>query len=188
MKSDKSAAKSQELPEKVTFVWLFRHVPIQGWMALLGLLVSAGLIGISIGKSPLVTSSDCPNSPLPEVRITSPRHLSPVGKSVNAAGTRNFIADQSIWVAIFSYQVDRYFPHRFPARLIGDSGWSSPDLQVVNPNGDTAKFDIVVFLVDNSGRKGLREYFNSQNREGLRSPLAGMIEQDRVTITSSPRI
>jgi hypothetical protein len=43
-----------EFPERVTLSWLWRHVPFSFWVWLVGLLVSAFLIGISIGQLKIV--------------------------------------------------------------------------------------------------------------------------------------
>jgi len=52
-----------EMPEKVSLAWLYRHVPVQAWVALGGALVTAAGIGVAIGRLPLLNDSSSKVAP-----------------------------------------------------------------------------------------------------------------------------
>jgi len=52
--SNDQAKGEPVMPEKVTLVWLFRHVPVSLWMQFSGLVVAVFLAGVTVGQTSFV--------------------------------------------------------------------------------------------------------------------------------------
>lgn len=52
-----SPTTPEALPDKVSMAWMWRHVPVNAWLTLGGILIGAVGVGIAVGRSSLVSDA-----------------------------------------------------------------------------------------------------------------------------------
>jgi hypothetical protein len=68
---DAADGPNQGLPEKVTLPWLAQHVPVSLWLAFVGILISAALLGVTLGQTTFIREMTGKDSPATAPPISS---------------------------------------------------------------------------------------------------------------------
>lgn len=116
--------------------------------------------------------------------ITYPRDGDSVSMSEDIKGdSENLPTDKMIWILIYSYQDNRYYPHTSNADAELRGHWTSRRT-VIGAQGDQGRqFDIIALLVDQQARQELESYLVSAERAGMaRIPLGSEIHQKMTVI------
>jgi hypothetical protein len=124
--------------------------------------------------------------PRPEVEITYPDDGANVEIREIVRGTSQKIPKgQAIWIIVYPYLVDRYYPQNNSADVQVNGDWTS--LTSIGIEEDVnRKFDIIAVLADKRAQDAFNAYFtkakDTNTWPGLERLLEGATIYDRITV------
>jgi len=123
----------------------------------------------------------------PEVEITYPYDGANVEIGELVRGTSEKISKgQAIWIIVYPYLFDRYYPQNNPAAVQANGDWIS--LTFIGIEEDVnKKFDIIVVLADKMAQDAFNAYLiqakDTDTWPGLERLPEGVTIYDRITVT-----
>lgn len=123
----------------------------------------------------------------PEVEITYPYDGANVEIGELVRGTSEKIPKgQAIWIIVYPYLFDRYYPQKNPTAVQANGDWIS--LTFIGIEEDVnKKFDIIAVLADKRAQDAFNAYLiqakDTNTWPGLGRLLEGVTIYDRITVT-----
>lgn len=168
IKQKKEAIK----PEKGRLKFSKRKYIILFWSSLILLMLNIGILGWRL----------IPNDSS-HIEITYPKNGSKVTIEQDILGeSKNIPSNKMIWIIIYSYSAEKFFPNHRPVKMDKNGNWSSH--VTIGSSADFGKkFDILAFLIDDSTRNELMAEFNSPEFSGLLKLPTKAILHHRISVT-----
>jgi len=120
-----------------------------------------------------------------EVGITYPYNNATVEIKEMVEGTsQNIPEGQVIWIIVYPYLVDRYYPYNEPADIQANGEWASlVGIGIKEDAGKKFKFDIIAVLANEEAQDEFNIYFTQAIWGGIEKLPKGALIYDRVTVT-----
>ena len=171
---------------------------------LLGLLIIA-VLAISVSgctsntptpsPSPTVTTAATATSKASagpvSLSITSPANNTQVGYNPSVAGKAGQISKgQKLWVVVYVYKTNRYYPQSGCLTPQSNSDWSCKAYLGTQSVSKGQKFDLIAVLADQNANSAFAQYqaYSQQanSNAGLTQLPSGIVAQNQVTVTTAP--
>lgn len=144
-----------------------------------------------LDKTPVPTASVNPEAkqalPLPSIGISYPPGNGQVMENETIMGTSEnvFSSDKGIWILIYAYETQRFYPQKSKADLQNNGSWKAP-VTIGTRNDQRKKFDIIAVLADTKAQEAFKKYISdstaAQSWNGLESMPENVAEYSRVTV------
>ncbi|MGZ4846791.1 MAG: hypothetical protein ACXV3D_02800 [Halobacteriota archaeon] len=126
------------------------------------------------------------------VEIDAPSNNAQVVSNTSVAGTSKQVSSaQKLWLIIYDYDVDRYYPQTGPLAIQSNGSWSGTAYLGTHNTGVGERFDIIAVLADQNAHNAFEQYQASSRQAnsylGMTSLPTG-ITKDQVTVTKTSNL
>ena len=114
---------------------------------------------------------------MPSVQINSPQNNNSIDNTVNIKGTfSNLKENQMIWIFIYDYSLNKYFPHNECAHLYKETKeWEAINVSIGTNSDNGLSFDIFAVIINNSKDiNDIDAYFKQIDRSGMYKLIQGI--------------
>jgi hypothetical protein len=144
------------------------------------------LLGIAIQYGPslgaFIVSLTKPGSNV-ELEIKYPSNGSLVSQQEAISGVaRNTPADHEIWVVIYSYPDEVYYPYAKNVEPEVGGGWKSPETNIGAASDSGQYFDVICLLADEDAQQEFRRYAESAESSGMKTLPKGAKKYHQVKV------
>jgi len=110
------------------------------------------------------------------------------GTEVNPTETiegqcKNIPSKAKIWVAVYSHNDQRYYPHLTNSTIENDGKWVASGISIGSSADSKKKFDIMLLLLNEKNVTEFQNYINNIDRHGLATLPQEIKIIKRITVT-----